>query len=179
KVGRAVTQVVSAPAHIGSTHLQDHRVGLKPPHGADDPDPVVGVSFGTCSVKPELDQGAVVGAKLLELPGVKLAVRLGIAVTGGVAVPRRAVKTGQDPFLSTGVDKLADHIAFPVPPRRALDGVGRRLRRPKAKAVVVLGGEDGIPHARFLDRKSTRLNSSHVKISYAVFCLKKKKRKER
>src|SRR5690606_40951640 len=28
---------------------------------------------------------------------------------------------------------------------------------------------------RHLDRKSTRLNSSHVKISYAVFCLKKKK----
>src|SRR5207302_11475697 len=28
------------------------------------------------------------------------------------------------------------------------------------------------------DRKSTRLNSSHVKISYAVFCLKKKKRKQ-
>src|SRR5690606_40480965 len=28
------------------------------------------------------------------------------------------------------------------------------------------------------DRKSTRLNSSHVKISYAVFCLKKKSRKE-
>src|SRR5690625_5837866 len=29
------------------------------------------------------------------------------------------------------------------------------------------------------DRKSTRLNSSHVAISYAVFCLKKKKRKRR
>src|SRR6266700_3560865 len=28
----------------------------------------------------------------------------------------------------------------------------------------------------FRDRKSTRLNSSHVKISYAVFCLKKKKK---
>src|SRR5436309_3603363 len=28
-----------------------------------------------------------------------------------------------------------------------------------------------------VDRKSTRLNSSHVKISYAVFCLKKKKNK--
>src|SRR5215475_7624027 len=28
------------------------------------------------------------------------------------------------------------------------------------------------------DRKSTRLNSSHVKISYAVFCLKKKKNKK-
>src|SRR5690625_6455415 len=33
-----------------------------------------------------------------------------------------------------------------------------------------------IPH---LDRKSTRLNSSHVAISYAVFCLKKKKKKIR
>src|SRR5258705_7352229 len=30
-----------------------------------------------------------------------------------------------------------------------------------------------------LDRKSTRLNSSHLGISYAVFCLKKKKRKPR
>src|SRR2546426_3828546 len=29
---------------------------------------------------------------------------------------------------------------------------------------------------RFLDRKSTRLNSSHLVISYAVFCLKKKKK---
>src|SRR5207302_6085228 len=29
-----------------------------------------------------------------------------------------------------------------------------------------------------VDRKSTRLNSSHVKISYAVFCLKKKKKME-
>src|SRR5690606_40641500 len=32
-------------------------------------------------------------------------------------------------------------------------------------------------HFPDIDRKSTRLNSSHVKISYAVFCLKKKKKK--
>src|SRR5580704_2554561 len=32
---------------------------------------------------------------------------------------------------------------------------------------------------RFLDRKSTRLNSSHPSISYAVFCLKKKKKKNK
>src|SRR5690606_40865142 len=37
---------------------------------------------------------------------------------------------------------------------------------------VVGGGERDIGG---VDRKSTRLNSSHVKISYAVFCLKKKK----
>src|ERR1041385_9335082 len=39
---------------------------------------------------------------------------------------------------------------------------------------------DGIPtSARDLDRKSTRLNSSHGYISYAVFCLKKKKKHEK
>src|SRR5207249_6833374 len=39
----------------------------------------------------------------------------------------------------------------------------------RARLVLVVG--------RLLDRKSTRLNSSHVSISYAVFCLKKKKKK--
>src|SRR2546426_4730251 len=34
----------------------------------------------------------------------------------------------------------------------------------------------GIPRATKRDRKSTRLNSSHLVISYAVFCLKKKKK---
>src|SRR5690606_40448912 len=36
--------------------------------------------------------------------------------------------------------------------------------------------EPGPTDVLSLDRKSTRLNSSHVKISYAVFCLKKKKK---
>src|SRR5690606_41671703 len=43
--------------------------------------------------------------------------------------------------------------------------------RPRASAKNVLNRRD----RRNPDRKSTRLNSSHVKISYAVFCLKKKK----
>src|SRR3712207_6960329 len=34
----------------------------------------------------------------------------------------------------------------------------------------------GLAHLHILDRKSTRLNSSHANISYAVFCLKKKKK---
>src|SRR5690606_40590183 len=43
---------------------------------------------------------------------------------------------------------------------------------PLTKIIVVTGREE---HANAVkDRKSTRLNSSHVKISYAVFCLKKK-----
>src|SRR5579859_7355749 len=40
---------------------------------------------------------------------------------------------------------------------------------------VVLGEEAALHHPG--DRKSTRLNSSHSQISYAVFCLKKKKKK--
>src|SRR5690606_40053859 len=51
----------------------------------------------------------------------------------------------------------------------AMPGKGGRidLRGVDASALA------GAPPGRNLDRKSTRLNSSHVKISYAVFCLKK------
>src|SRR3712207_8198654 len=43
---------------------------------------------------------------------------------------------------------------------------------------LVMGVPGGMPGtADALDRKSTRLNSSHANISYAVFCLKKKKQK--
>src|SRR5438874_9207079 len=46
-------------------------------------------------------------------------------------------------------------------------------------AVLVVPTEEKVPaRMRPLDRKSTRLNSSHVEISYAVFCLKKKKNKQ-
>src|SRR5437667_9097074 len=40
------------------------------------------------------------------------------------------------------------------------------------------GPERAAARARAEDRKSTRLNSSHITISYAVFCLKKKKKKK-
>src|SRR5690606_41792902 len=42
-------------------------------------------------------------------------------------------------------------------------------------ASGTVSGVPGINDIADRDRKSTRLNSSHVKISYAVFCLKKKK----
>src|SRR3712207_7631308 len=55
----------------------------------------------------------------------------------------------------------------PRRPRRD-DGA---LREPLARPVVV---RDDHLEAPLPDRKSTRLNSSHANISYAVFCLKKK-----
>src|SRR5207253_10171394 len=62
---------------------------------------------------------------------------------------------------------------------------GPRLRRPRHRHLQAVGGGDpghaqgahqrgDEPPRRAEDRKSTRLNSSHVAISYAVFCLKKK-----
>src|SRR5436309_12258930 len=65
------------------------------------------------------------------------------------------------------------------PPRSTLFPYTTLFRSRRAEALR-LGGRSG-GHRHVLrdgarrDRKSTRLNSSHVKISYAVFCLKKKK----
>src|SRR2546430_11537479 len=46
----------------------------------------------------------------------------------------------------------------------------------RRRLVLAIVGRPGllVPPKRLLDRKSTRLNSSHSQISYAVFCLKKK-----
>src|SRR3712207_8935756 len=51
----------------------------------------------------------------------------------------------------------------------------RAARRVAPHGRPRLGGRGRIPDTAG-DRKSTRLNSSHANISYAVFCLKKKKR---
>src|SRR5207249_6069409 len=52
--------------------------------------------------------------------------------------------------------------------------VGESLVPSSTRVFRELGFVDEMERAR--DRKSTRLNSSHVSISYAVFCLKKKKK---
>src|SRR2546430_3433774 len=55
---------------------------------------------------------------------------------------------------------------------------GRAAFEPRREAPGADAGGDPEPaaYARRQDRKSTRLNSSHSQISYAVFCLKKKKK---
>src|SRR5690606_42037149 len=64
----------------------------------------------------------------------------------------------------------------------ALPRLAGQVPQVAGDATVAIGytsGSTGVPKANLKtwgrDRKSTRLNSSHVKISYAVFCLKKKK----
>src|SRR5207302_11489380 len=51
-----------------------------------------------------------------------------------------------------------------------------RARLPALVPEPACDAADGGRETVSIDRKSTRLNSSHVKISYAVFCLKKKKK---
>src|SRR5438132_8660364 len=75
------------------------------------------------------------------------------------------------------------HLALhSFPTRRSSDLVlekGKLRTKPQPPAVRQFE-RDGNGHAAFdgvvADRKSTRLNSSHTVISYAVFCLKKKKK---
>src|SRR2546427_7961775 len=69
---------------------------------------------------------------------------------------------------TTEIYTLSLHDALPIYPRTARWGRRRRTSGgPRRSASAP-------PRAR--DRKSTRLNSSHSQISYAVFCLKKKKK---
>src|SRR5437762_7505633 len=75
---------------------------------------------------------------------------------------------------TTEIYTLSLHDALPI----CVFPVSRGARDPTADVTVAedqIGGHD----LERLDRKSTRLNSSHRCISYAVFCLKKKKKKKK
>src|SRR5690554_7059848 len=77
-------------------------------------------------------------------------------------------------FRSVGIDgkkveqlfKIDNKVSTPGTENEPGNGLGLILCK---EFIQHHGGEIGIE-----DRKSTRLNSSHVRISYAVFCLKKK-----
>src|SRR3712207_8657820 len=59
-------------------------------------------------------------------------------------------------------------------------GENRAAQRPGgAQGEVASGQEEDEVEPAVQDRKSTRLNSSHANISYAVFCLKKKKKQKK
>src|SRR5438477_1568343 len=71
----------------------------------------------------------------------------------------------------TEIYTLSLHDALPICLHRPARGPCRVRRRRRAPGRT----RAAVPRRR--DRKSTRLNSSHMSISYAVFCLKKKKKK--
>src|SRR2546430_17178483 len=76
---------------------------------------------------------------------------------------------------TTEIYTLSLHDALPI----SYHAVGSALRADAGRGARGRGGRGsghvGCRRPRAGDRKSTRLNSSHSQISYAVFCLKKKK----
>src|SRR2546427_4290485 len=79
---------------------------------------------------------------------------------------------------TTEIYTLSLHDALPISRRDACRGRSSS-RRPRRSSTV--SATAGSPRTALgsRDRKSTRLNSSHSQISYAVFCLKKKKKNKR
>src|SRR5256885_12790494 len=67
---------------------------------------------------------------------------------------------------TTEIYTLSLHDALPISP----------LSTANCRSAAVSTARFGAPNLAVEDRKSTRLNSSHLVISYAVFCLKKKKK---
>src|SRR3989442_4031863 len=78
---------------------------------------------------------------------------------------------------TTEIYTLSLHDALPIYRVPLAHGGAKGLERPQERLGV--RGLDRVARSdrarATRDRKSTRLNSSHVRISYAVFCLKKKK----
>src|SRR2546426_1984905 len=82
-----------------------------------------------------------------------------------------AADRSRDPALSIPVRSLAN-INFNE--KRGIIEMGKRKQE---RTLFNVGMAKKFMQTVLEDRKSTRLNSSHLVISYAVFCLKKKKKK--
>src|SRR5438094_9668375 len=78
---------------------------------------------------------------------------------------------------TTEIYTLSLHDALPICRSRGARSVRRPVHQLLRFRLWRLGCQNLHP-AGSADRKSTRLNSSHRTISYAVFCLKKKKKKQ-
>src|SRR5206468_13042495 len=92
-----------------------------------------------------------------------------------VPAPRGIVLSGR----LAGVEGVRRGIAQRlegIAPVRVLDGFAAEAKEGAQGAALIADGLCGGAHRpSAIDRKSTRLNSSHDQISYAVFCLKKKR----
>src|SRR2546426_5309565 len=68
-------------------------------------------------------------------------------------------------------------VGFPGPTTGPFGALAKDQQQGASVAMEEINAKGGILGRRLeIDRKSTRLNSSHLVISYAVFCLKKKKK---
>src|SRR5688572_31816211 len=78
------------------------------------------------------------------------------------------VAVAQERLHRTRISSVLQQVSRKTMPQR----VRRNVLDPRALRMALDHGPREMPRERFPDRKSTRLNSSHSQISYAVFCLK-------
>src|SRR5258707_4963028 len=101
---------------------------------------------------------------------------LAALITRGLAeMSRLATALGAQSETLTGLAGLGDLVLTCNGALSRNRQVGIELGKGRALAEILAGMR---MVAEGVDRKSTRLNSSHANISYAVFCLKKKKKSE-
>src|SRR2546430_6640334 len=77
---------------------------------------------------------------------------------------------------TTEIYTLSLHDALPISPAHPSRSAAASSKSPCTRRTSLQPRARAFVGLRTRDRKSTRLNSSHSQISYAVFCLKKKKK---
>src|SRR2546430_5502196 len=95
-----------------------------------------------------------------------------VSIVGVAAQPARKELT-PNPLIK--IIRYEDQRNWNDDLKGLLSAADPNVRKRAALASGRIGDARAIPTLADIDRKSTRLNSSHSQISYAVFCLKKKK----
>src|SRR6266511_1678022 len=134
-----------------------------------------GTSRGAMSLSSDSDKPGVIGSSAgAEACGATDVFSSRPVLSRGSPVGRViAARSVRDPFEPLAA--ASDDVDIRVVARIARERESMAGRCPRRREVRCCG-DATCRTAVARDRKSTRLNSSHVKISYAVFCLKKKKK---
>src|SRR3989442_10669155 len=91
--------------------------------------------------------------------------------------PPRSTLFPYTTLFRSDIERALDTLELFLTTIQSPEAAGIALLRRPATPATQQKMPSTLEPVRNRDRKSTRLNSSHVRISYAVFCLKKKKKK--
>ena len=135
--------LVADPADGGAAEAaEDHQLGIDIVDGLCDAGAVKFVVLRAAGIKPEIIDVAVIEQQLPHLTDDEIVILFGHI--GGVELGAGIVKTDLDAVAAAGIHIFAHNVTFTVLPGGGLDGMVGVGRGPEGKAVVVLGGQDGV-----------------------------------